>query len=228
MARVDLARRGEIGLAKRARTRAAILDAARECYAAMAPDPLTVDTLMQVAGMAKGTFYVHFRDLAELETEVGAALVEEIDEKLQPARVAVGDPLTRIATANTILLRDLAASPTRARLAARLAALMPDAGLAVLARLREDLGAAQEAGRLAIPSSDLAARIVSAICVQAAADLGFGRIDANAIPDIVRTILRTIGCAPGDAAARTDQAARNADIFALQMAASSGAQPSGG
>jgi hypothetical protein len=34
MARVNLERRAEIGLAKRSRTRAAILEAARTCYAA--------------------------------------------------------------------------------------------------------------------------------------------------------------------------------------------------
>jgi hypothetical protein len=80
--------------------------------------------------------------------------------------------------------------------------------------LREDLAAAQEAGRLALPTKELAVRNVSAIFVQAARDLGAGRINRKAIPDIVRAILRAIGCAPADAAARTEQAARNADRFA--------------
>src|SRR5271165_4956223 len=101
MSRVNLARRAEIGSAKRARTRAAILDAARQCYAA---GPVTVDAVMQAAGLAKGTFYVHFKDLASLEEELGAALVEGINERLQPARLAVSDPVTRVATAMTIML----------------------------------------------------------------------------------------------------------------------------
>jgi AcrR family transcriptional regulator len=222
MARVNLARRGEIGSEKRARTRAAILEAARGCYAATTTGSVTVDALMQAAGLAKGTFYVHFKDLAELEAELGAALVEEIDERLQPARLATRDPLTRLATAMTIMLRDLAAQPARARIAAHAATRIDDFGRAVHVRLREDLAAAQAAGRLTLPSNDLAARIVSAIFVQAARDLGLGRIDAKAIPDIVRATLRTIGCAPADAATRTDQAWRNADKFAQQLAASGG------
>jgi AcrR family transcriptional regulator len=113
--RVNLARRAEIGAAKRARTRAAILDAARECYAA---GPVTVDAVVHAAGLAKGTFYVHFEDLAALEGELGATLIAELDERLQPARLAVSDPLMRIATAVTILLRSLAAEPSSARLAA--------------------------------------------------------------------------------------------------------------
>jgi AcrR family transcriptional regulator len=215
MSRVNLARRAEIGSAKRARTRAAILDAARQCYAA---GPVTVDAVMQAAGLAKGTFYVHFEDLGSLEKELGATLIVELDEQLQPARMAVSDPLTRFATATTILLRYLAAAPARARLAAH-AIDIPSVSQAVLARMREDLGAAQAAGGLALPSSDLAARIVSAIFLQAAQDLGVGRIDARAVPDIVRAILRAIGCTPDDAAEREAEAVRNADNFAQQLAA---------
>jgi AcrR family transcriptional regulator len=224
MARVNLARRAEIGSAKRARTRAAILDAARECYAA---GPMTVDAVMQAAGLAKGTFYVHFEDLAALEAELGAALIAELDERLQPARLATSEPLTRLATAATILLRDLAAQPARARLAARAAADMPGVIQAGL-RMQEDLAATLAAGSLALPSSDLAARIVSAIFLQAARDLGNRQIGTGTVPHIVGAILRAIGCTPDDAAARTAEAARNADNFAHDLAAAGEADLAGG
>ena len=217
MAHVNLARRAEIGSAKRARTRATILDAARRCYASASPGAVTVDAVMQAAGLAKGTFYVHFQDLPELEEELGAALVAEIDERLQPARLAVSDPVTRLATAIMIMLRLLAEQPERARLAARSATRIPGVGQAVQGRLREDLTAAQEAGRLALPSSDLAARIVSAVVVQAAEELGTGRIDDAMLPDVVRAILRAIGCAPADAATHANRAARNAASSLDQM-----------
>ena len=126
MARVNLERRAEIGLAKRNRTRAAILDAARACYAAPKAAPVTVDAVMQAAGLAKGTFYVHFADLGALEAELGEALTEELDRRLQPARLAADHPLTRLATALTVLLRDLARSPAQARLVARAATEIPD------------------------------------------------------------------------------------------------------
>jgi AcrR family transcriptional regulator len=218
MAQVNLARRAEIGSAKRARTRAAILGAARECYAA---GPVTVDAVMQAAGLAKGTFYVHFEDVAALEAELGARLIAELDEQLQPARLAASDPLTRLATATTLLLRYLAAEPARALLAARAAADIPGVSQAVHVRMREDLAAALSAGCLALPSSELAARIVSAIFLQAARDLGLGWIDAKTVPQIVGAILRAIGCTPDDAATRTAEAARSSDKFAHQLAAAS-------
>ena len=225
MARVNLARRAEIGSAKRARTRAAILDAARQCYAA---GPVTVDAVMQAAGLAKGTFYVHFEDLAALEAELAATLIAELDERLQPARLAAHDPLTRIATAVTILLRSLAAEPSSARLAVRATPNIPGVSQAVYARLREDLATAQKAGRLALSSTNLAARLVTAMGLQAAEDLGRNRIDARAIPDIVRAILRALGCAQDDAAARSAEAAHNADNFANQLAAAGEADLPGG
>jgi AcrR family transcriptional regulator len=213
MAQINLKRRAEIGAAKRARTRVLILEAARELYGAATGDSVTVDAVMQAAGLAKGTFYVHFQDLPELEVELGSALVGAIDARLQPARLVSEDPLTRIATATMILLRDLAAMPSRARLVVRAAASFPDVDRGIQAHLREDLAAVQAAGGLAMPSKELAASIVSAIVVRAAAEFSHGRLSGKAIPDIVRAILRALGCIPADASAHMEQAARNAERF---------------
>jgi AcrR family transcriptional regulator len=217
MAQINLKRRAEIAAAKRARTRGVILEAARELYGAASGESITVDAVMQASGLAKGTFYVHYHDLAELEAELGAGLVGGIDGKLQPARLATGDPLSRIAVATIILLRDLAAVPSRARLVARAAVSFPEVDQGIQAHLREDLAGVQAAGRLALHSQELAARVVSAIVVQAARDLGEGRLSSKEIPDIVRAVLRAIGCAPADAAKHTEQAARNADRFAREL-----------
>lgn len=222
MARLNLERRAEIGLAKRTRTRAVILQAARTCYAAETAAPVTVNSVMQAAGLAKGTFYVHFQDLAALEAELGGALIEELDESLQPTRRAADHPLTRLATAATILLRDLARAPARARLVGRVVSAVPVGG-AVQAHLREDLAEVSAAGLLALRSVDLAARVVTALCELAARELGEERIDEKAIPDIVRAILRAVGCPPREAAARADQAARHADAFARRADAPAGA-----
>ena len=96
---------------------------------------------------------------------------------------------------------------------------MPDVLRTVRARLREDLAEAQAAGLAGVERSDLAARMVSAMFVQAAEDIGAGRIDGAAVPDIVRAMLRAVGSTPDDAAARAAEAACRADTFAKQVAA---------
>ena len=223
MARVNLERRAEIGLAKRNRTRAAILDAARACYAAPKAAPVTVEAVMQAAGLAKGTFYGHFPDLAALEMELAGALIQELDDQLQPARQAADHPLTRLATAVMMLLIDLAAAPARARLVARAIAAVPEVGHAMRAHLRQDLADAYAMGLLATGSIELAASLVSGLTEQAACEFGDGRIDEKAVPDFVRAILRAVGCAPREAAVRANQAGRHADAFALCTAAPAGA-----
>jgi hypothetical protein len=55
---------------------------------------------------------------------------------------------------------------------------------------------------LAVGSVDLAVRIVVALVEQASWLFGAGRIDATAVPDIVRAVLRAMGCTPDDAAER--------------------------
>jgi AcrR family transcriptional regulator len=223
MAHVNPQRRAEIGLERRRRARAAILEAARACYAAPTAVPVTVDGLMQAAGLAKGTFYGHFPDLAELETELGAALVQELDDRLPPSRAAVEHPLTRLATAVTMLLTDLAASPARARLVARAIAAVPNVGPAMRAHLRQDLADAHASGLLATGSVELSATLVTALTEWAARELGDGRVDGRAVPDLVRAILPAVGCAPRDAALRADQAARRAEKFLRRPAAPVGA-----
>lgn len=222
MAQVNMERRAEIGLAKRTRTRAAILQAARTCYAAATPGPVTVDAVMQAAGLAKGTLYVHFQDLAALEAELAKALIEELDEHLQSARLAAEHPLTRLATAATILLRDLASAPARARLVGRVLTAVPDVPDAVQAHLREDLARVRSAGLLAVSSVDLAARLVMALCELAARELGEERLDQTAIPDIVRAILRAIGCGPHEADSHALEALHCAEAFSRQTAAVGG------
>ena len=223
MARVNLERRAEIGLAKRTRTRAVILQAARTCYAAETAAPVTVDSVMQAAGLAKGTFYVHFRRPYGARGRAGRGADRGAGR--EPAAGASGGRSSADAPRHgvTILLRDLASAPARARLVGRVVSAVPDVGGAVQAHLREDLAEVSAAGLLAMRSVDLAARVVTALCELAARELGEERIDEKAIPDIVRAILRALGCPPREAAVRADQAARHADAFARRAAVPAGA-----
>lgn len=60
MARIDPARRAQIGRDRRARTRSQLIEAARALYSRSAIEAVTVDEVVEEAAVAKGTFYVHF------------------------------------------------------------------------------------------------------------------------------------------------------------------------
>ena len=57
MAKIDLVRRAEIGRERRARTRSQILEAAAILLAERPLAAVTVDSVVEAAGVAKGTFY---------------------------------------------------------------------------------------------------------------------------------------------------------------------------
>lgn len=213
MARVNLERRAEIGREKRARTRALILAAARGCYADPAAPQVTVEVLTRAAGVAKGTFYVHFPDLNTLEAELGDEIIDALAQRHQAVLEIVSDPLTRIATVTMIFLRDLAQAPARARLVSHAVAALPDFAQAVQARLHNDLAEARDAGRLAVGAPGLAAQIVVTMVAQGAQMLGRGALDAAGVPDLVRALLRALGSPPDDAAARTETAIATAEAI---------------
>src|SRR3954469_13162256 len=79
MAKIDLARRAEIGREKRSRTRAQIVEAGATLMAERPFEALTVDAVGEAAGVAKGTFYYHFQSM-----EVAATLTaNDVDDGSQ-------------------------------------------------------------------------------------------------------------------------------------------------
>jgi len=97
MAKVNLERRAEIGQDKRARTRAQLVAAASALFSKRSWASVTIDDLVREAGVAKGTFYVHFEDMHALTIAVADELIRSFDELIQPRRAATSDPLLRVA-----------------------------------------------------------------------------------------------------------------------------------
>ena len=91
MAKVNLERRAEIGAEKRARTRSQMLAAANALFAKRPWDSVTVDDVVNEAGVAKGTFYVHFDDMGALIAAVADDLIKTFDEMIQPQRLSIAD-----------------------------------------------------------------------------------------------------------------------------------------
>ena len=214
MARVNLERRAEIGLAKRNRTRAAILEAARACYAAPKAAPVTVDAVMQAAGLAKGTFYVHFAG----PWRAGGGAWRGADRGARPASAA-GAPRGRPSAdapghgchRPAARPRSLAgtgaaggAGGSRDPRRRQRHAGAPAPGPGGRARRRPAGGALGRSRR---------AHRDGAFAELAASELAERRIDDDALPDIVRAILRAIGCTPREAARHAEAAARHADAY---------------
>ena len=192
MAKINLARRAEIGRDKRTKTRAQIVEAGLVLLAERAPEALTIDAIVETAGVAKGTFYYHFQSIEELVAAVGAKLAESFDELLTPSRLDETDPIERIAFAFTKFLEKALDEPVWARLVVR-SVEAPGAIGRIRENLKADLAAAMAQGRLALHDVELAADIVIGILVQVIR----GSLERRTSPELTRqaldAVLRALG-----------------------------------
>jgi AcrR family transcriptional regulator len=192
MGKVDLARRAEIGREKRARTRAQIVEAGIVLLAERPPEALTVDAIVEAAGVAKGTFYYHFQSVEELVAAVGAKLADSFDELLAPTLLGEPDPIVRMSLAFTKFLEKAINDPLWGRLVVR-SAQVPAALGGIREHLEADLAGAIAQGRLAIQDPELAADVVMGIWLQ----ITRGSLERRTSPELTRqaldAVLRALG-----------------------------------
>jgi len=200
MARIDLARRAQIGRERSTRTRTELIEAARRLYATRPFDSVTVDEVVGAAGVAKGTFYVHFDSLAELQGVIADELARELDELLQPRRLALDDPVERIAAGCAAFIGQALHDPAWAALVVRGAAAMPNFAGVARKRLNEDIGRAGRDKHLGV-TPELAFDFVIGMMLRAMQSASEKRLAPKQAPTVVAGILRAIGVAPGKAAA---------------------------
>ena len=149
-------------------------------------EALTLDAVVDAAGVAKGTFYYHFQSLEELAAAVGEKLGESFDELLAPVRLGLRIPLRASPSPSPDSWR----RRSRTRLGA---ALLRRAGSdrvcrSVRAHLKTDLGEAWAQGALDRTDVELAADIVVGIWLQVTR----GTLQRRAAPDLVGRALDAV------------------------------------
>ncbi|MEX0643919.1 MAG: helix-turn-helix domain-containing protein [Parvularculaceae bacterium] len=195
MAKIDLARRAEIGRERRERTRSQIVEAAALLLAERPLGAVTVDGVVEAAGVAKGTFYYHFQGLDELAAAVGAKLAESFDELLTPTMREMRDPIERLSFAFAKFLDKAIADPPWARLVVQSSQTLAEFGSGLRAHLRADVAQAIAERRVSIEDVDLAADIVIGIWLQITRGTLERRPVANLAGQAIPAVLRALGVA---------------------------------
>ncbi len=208
MAKVNLERRAEIGREKRARTKAQLVTAAKALFSQRPWESVTIDEVVNEAGVAKGTFYGHFNDLDELAAAVADELVQSFDELIQPQRLSIADPLVRIAFGCDAFMK-------KAWKTARGPRSWPG-WRDPIRQLAKSRGAGSRK-TCALRSSDrrrrncrwtLRLEVAFGVVVQVAAAIGEGRLEDRDRPEVVRCILTALGVGKRDDASIAAQIAR--------------------
>ena len=201
MAKVDLAKRAEIGRAKSARTREHLLEAARSLYAQHAIESVTVEDIVREAGVAKGTLYVHFKNIEAVQMAIADELTQGFVNLLEPRREIFTDPISRIVDGCHTFLHQAALNPKWGGLVARYAWSFPDVGSAARGLLAEDLREAARRGRVSNLSPALGSAIVVGIVLQVMRSIADGNVKRSDVRCAVISVLQSLGVARREAMA---------------------------
>jgi AcrR family transcriptional regulator len=179
-----------------------LIEAAARVIARHGSDSATIDTFIRAAGVARGTFYNHFKTREELLDALWTSIGLDPFLEIQNACVDLADPAERFAAVTRLVLRRAADDPTWGWLIVALSAdeatlnddlrgyPRPDlrAG-AVVGRFRYESEASatdlvvgtMRAGLRALLQEGREAHYAQALCKMILQALGINRIEANRI-----------------------------------------------
>jgi AcrR family transcriptional regulator len=201
VAKIDLAKRAEIGRAKSAKTREQLLAAARSLYAKQAVESVTVEDIVREAGVAKGTLYVHFKNIEAVQMAVADELTQTFVDLLQPRRAIFRDPIERIADGCHTFLHQATLNQKWGGLVARYAWSFPTVGSAARSLLTDDLHQAARQKRISQISSELGTAIVVGIVLQVMRSASERDVQSSDVQFAIVAILQALGVTRREAAA---------------------------
>lgn len=200
---------------RRVRTRAALLRAGQTLFATRSVDGVSIDDIVAVADVAKGSFYNHFPDKDALARELARHARLAVEALVAKVSDGIDDPAERVARALCAFARQAMEDPTGVRMGTRLfdGAAIPDAPMN--AGVRADIQAGLAAGRfggLSLEGGVLMAVGVVQMAVARVLDRDVPAEAAGLSRDLAFGLLRGLGL--DKAAARQVATKAAADIFA--------------
>jgi AcrR family transcriptional regulator len=98
---------------RRQQTRSALLSAGQRLFAARSVDEVSIDEIVEVADVAKGSFYNYFGDKAELASAIFEFIQGDCEVHIASANRDISDPAQRMVRALCVMLRYALDHPER-------------------------------------------------------------------------------------------------------------------
>jgi AcrR family transcriptional regulator len=145
-AKAEVNHRTRVGRERSARTEQRIVNAALEVFAERGADGPVIDDFVRAAGVARGTFYNHFKSVEELLHATSAWTTRQLVETIEAAMKGIEDPALRLGVGFRLFFVRAQRDPVWCRFVARVWKL---GGLELPAR---DLEAGIRRGHFRVPS----------------------------------------------------------------------------
>ncbi|MGY1411004.1 MULTISPECIES: TetR/AcrR family transcriptional regulator [unclassified Luteimonas] len=121
---------------RRDRTRDALLRAGRTLFAQRDVDAVSIDEIVNLADVAKGSFYNHFQDKDAFAREIGAEVRRKVEAQISAVTADVDDAALHVALALCVFAR----FATRSRDAARVLYKLNDGSTMTQAPINRNMG----------------------------------------------------------------------------------------
>lgn len=131
-----------------ARTRVALIAAGLDLMVDRPIDAIPIDDFVARAGVAKGSFFNHFRDKHDFAAAVATEVRREVEAAVARANAGVIDPIARIAGGMAVAAHFAAEQPRRAMVLLRSQISATSQSHPLNRGLKEDIKAALELGQL--------------------------------------------------------------------------------
>ncbi|WP_304175322.1 TetR/AcrR family transcriptional regulator [Phenylobacterium aquaticum] len=184
---------------RRGKTRGRIFEAASEVIARKGPHSVTIEDIVNAAGIARGTFYNYFQSTAELVSAVASEMAQSTDLEIEAQIQAIEDPAEAFATFGAMMASRVVGDPTRTWINLQQDRLQTQPPNAFVLRFEAILARGVEAGRFR-SIDPLAARALALGSARAAIrNITSGQADVSHAAEVLALILVALGV-PADEA----------------------------
>ncbi len=189
---------------RREKTRLALVAAGRELLAERAIDSIPVDDIVDRAGVAKGSFFNHFKDKDAFAGAIAADIRATLESEVARVNAGIEDPARRVVRGVGSFVRFALADAQAARILMRGHGGAAAADHPLNAGVRSDIARGLAEGRLSAPTLNAGVLYVVGLCQVLLAGVvlqGLDRDQAGRLTAEVLTLLLTGLGLPADQAA---------------------------
>ncbi|MFM2405981.1 MAG: hypothetical protein RL223_3861 [Pseudomonadota bacterium] len=189
-----------VGAQRREKTRLRLLQCALPVFAEKGPDAVVIDDLIAAAGVARGTFYNHFRTTHELLLELATSMSDEVLRIVDPIALAHTDPVVRFTTGTRLYMQMALRYPVWGGFITRVGARIATRGQLIDRYLSRDLESASQAGRIQVENVLVARDLVLGSIFYGIETMLLEPTRRHHPEELVRHVLIGLGLPPGEAA----------------------------
>ena len=185
--------RVEVAARKRSLTKRRLLQATMKVFAEAGDRTPVIEDVVRLAGVSRGTFYLHFLSLDEALRTLSIAQSDQMTRDILPVYDILKEPWQRFSVGFSLFLKRAIADPVWASFVTRSTTVFEK--LLVTAYMKEDLRVGRDIGQFSFTDLTVAVDFMMGASVAGIRTLGRGAVDPVTYIDAsVRMALIGLGC----------------------------------